>query len=267
MNCSEIIKILSDTAPEHFAEDWDNTGLLIETTREIKKVIIAVDATDYVIDKAVSENADLIITHHPLIFSGLKRLTINDNHIGRRVLKLANNNIGLYAMHTNFDVCQMNKAVCDKLQVKMTDLFEITDEWNGEKVGFGFNVSPEMMKINDIQKLAEFIKDKMELDAVRVFASTSEKQEIKQISIIPGSGKSFINELQDNTDSKIKVFITGDIDHHTGIDAAAKGYAVIDAGHYGIEKVFVEYMEKYISSKLANVEVLSVKDDAPFKTI
>ena len=103
MKCSEVIEILGKLAPESCACDWDNPGLLAgRSDKEVKKIYIALDATDQVVDAAIKAGADMLLTHHPLIFKAIKK--VNDqNFITRRLVKLIQADISYYAMHTNFE--------------------------------------------------------------------------------------------------------------------------------------------------------------------
>ena len=93
MKCKEIIKKIEEKYPVSFAEEWDNPGLLVgDPEKEVKKVFLALDVTDESLEEAVKTDADMIITHHPLIFSGIKKVT-EDNFIGRRIIGLIKNDI------------------------------------------------------------------------------------------------------------------------------------------------------------------------------
>ena len=103
MKCSEIIEALRELAPEEWACEWDNPGLIAgRTEKEIKRIFVALDATDHIVEEAVRVEADLLLTHHPLIFKAVKQVN-NQNFITRRLLRLIQADISYYAMHTNFD--------------------------------------------------------------------------------------------------------------------------------------------------------------------
>lgn len=122
----EIVKRLEKRFPKENAEGWDNVGLLVgESKAEVKKVQISLDATESVVDEAIRNNVDMIITHHPMIFSPLK--AINDRSIiGKKILKLVKNNIALYSMHTNLDSSKggLNEYICKKLGWEDSKLLE-----------------------------------------------------------------------------------------------------------------------------------------------
>jgi dinuclear metal center YbgI/SA1388 family protein len=104
MKCGELIKKLEETYPPHMAAAWDNSGLVVgDRDQEVKTVYVAVDATDQVIEAAKEKKADLILTHHPMLFSSVKKVN-TDDFTGRRIVKLLQNQMSCYAMHTNFDV-------------------------------------------------------------------------------------------------------------------------------------------------------------------
>jgi len=106
VKCGDIIEYMQELAPPNLAEDWDNVGLIVgDSKSEVKRVMLCLDATSKVIDEAVECNADMIISHHPLIFKGIKKLN-DDNIVGKRIIKLVRNNISLYSAHTNLDTCE-----------------------------------------------------------------------------------------------------------------------------------------------------------------
>ncbi len=131
MKCYDIIEKLESLSPTAFAEEWDNVGLLAgRRDKEVKTVYIALDATDDVIREAVRLGADLLLTHHPLIFRKLGRVN-TDDFIGRRVCELIRNDISYYAMHTNFDVMGMADAAADRLSLCDRQVLNVTHEGEG----------------------------------------------------------------------------------------------------------------------------------------
>ena len=104
------------------------------------------------------------------------------------------------------------------------------------------------------------VKDRFHLGAVKVFGDMDRM--VSRIAISPGSGKSMVKAA---LDKRADVLITGDIDHHTGIDAVAQGLAIIDAGHYGIEHIFIEDVKAYLEDRLEGVEVKAAPVCHPFQ--
>ena len=239
MKCSEIISILEEQSPEKFACDWDNVGLLVgDFEQEVQKIYIALDATEETIAEAVKEKADLLLTHHPMIFRGLKKVNSHD-FTGKRVIKLIENHISCYAMHTNFDVKGMAELAAQKMSLIDCQVLDITDL--GEQGPEGIGRVGDLPEEISLETCVRQVKEAFTVDMVKVFGDLSQK--VKRAAICPGSGKSVISCA---LNAKAQVLITGDIDHHEGIDAASQGLAIIDAGHYGIEKLFIlQYLEKY----------------------
>ena len=126
MKCSEIIKILETLSPRSMACDWDNPGLLAgRSGKEVKTIFLAVDATDSVIEQAEQAGADMILTHHPLIFKGYKSITGRD-YVERCILKAIKNDIVVYAAHTNLDNAPggVNFKIAEKIGLKNVRILE-----------------------------------------------------------------------------------------------------------------------------------------------
>lgn len=132
MKLHEVIYFLESLFPKKLAENWDNSGLQIgDLNSEIKKVLIVLDISDSVVKLAVDKKYDLILTHHPFIFNPIKSINTADN-IGKLIKELIKNNINLYTMHTNLDVCLtgVNYALAQKLEIKNYSLLSINNEKN-----------------------------------------------------------------------------------------------------------------------------------------
>ena len=260
MKLSEIIAQLEELAPARFALSWDNVGLLAgRSEREVNRAFVAVDATDEVVEDAIRAEADLLITHHPLIFRGIKRVA-EDDFIGRRIMKLIGNEISYYAMHTNFDVMGMADAAADELELSEREVLEVTweDDISKEGIGRVGLLTREMTLL----ECAELVKGVFHIDYVRLFGEPKEK--MRRAAISPGAGKS---EIDRAITAHADVLITGDIDHHAGIDAVAQGLSIIDAGHYGLEKIFVPYLKDVFRRQMPAVEVIAASERPPFLTV
>lgn len=257
MQCRELMEKLEALSPVSYAESWDNVGLLAgRYEKEIHKVMIALDATDEVVEEALQKGADLLLTHHPLIFSARKKIN-NGDFIGRRLVTLLKHDMCYYAMHTNFDVMGMADAAADKIALKDREVLDVTYEKDGLKEGIGrIGMLQEPLTL---KTCAKEVKRLFELESVKCFGDA--ERLIKRAAICPGSGKSVVERA---VLMGADVLITGDIDHHTGIDAAAMGLSVIDAGHYGLEKIFVPYMEAFLRKECLTLEIMRAAEKNPF---
>lgn len=260
MKCSEFIQILKQQADETYACSWDNVGLLVGSSeKEIHKIYIALDASDEAIAEAIAERADLLLTHHPLIFQGMKCITEQD-FIGRRVIALIRADISYYAMHTNFDVMGMADLASDRIHLNHRKPLEVTCVEDGSAYGIG-RVG-ELESEMELSECCTLIKSAFDLNHVKVFGNL--QSIVKRAAICPGAGKSNVAHA---LKAGAQVYITGDIDHHTGIDAAACGMAVIDAGHYGIEHIFISYMAEYIQKHAPELTVIRQDRVEPFQIV
>ncbi|MBQ3975535.1 MAG: Nif3-like dinuclear metal center hexameric protein [Lachnospiraceae bacterium] len=260
MKLEMLLDELEKFCPLGYAEKWDNCGLQAgRFDKEVKKVYIALDATGEVIEKAGEAGADLILTHHPLLFDGIKHVTDRD-FTGKRILEIIRKDMALYAMHTNFDVAAMADAAADMLSLRDQTILEVTGE--DEKGPHGIGKVGRAESPMTLFETAEAVKKAFRIPRVRFYGDPYAR--IRVIAILPGSGKSEIDlALRSGAD----VMITGDINHHAGIDAVEKGIAVIDAGHYGVEKLFVPYMADFLKERFPGLEIFLQEEKEYFTEV
>lgn len=260
MKVTELTSWLERKYPSDAAEDWDNVGLLVgDDTQEIHHVFLALDLTEQTLEEAECAKADMIVTHHPMIFSGIKKIN-NHSFTGKRILRLIKDGITYYAMHTNYDVLGMADLSADYLKLQDTEVLSVTEERNGVPQGFGrVGRLPKKMTL---EECALYVKESLKLNDVKVYGEL--KQTVECAAICTGSGKSMIQEA---VKSGAQVYITGDIDHHTGIDTVAMGLALIDAGHYGTEYIFMEAVKKEIKEAFPELEVSCAGVKCPYTVL
>lgn len=241
MKLKTVMNWLEELSPLQYAEEWDNVGLLLgDENQEIRHIMIGLDASDYVIKQAVEQDADLLLTHHPMIFHPLKQMN-TQSMVGRRLWNLATHRISYYAMHTNFDIKgSMADLAAQRLGMMKTEPLEVTCvESDGHTEGIGrVGWIPEQMSV---EELAQLTKQEFDLKNVIVYGDVLKR--VDRIAICPGSGKSEIGRAIEEGAS---VLITGDIGHHEGLDAVDMGLVIIDATHYGLEHIFINYMAEYL---------------------
>lgn len=260
MQCKEIMQVIEAAYPRSAALDFDNVGLLAgRAGKEVNRVYLALDATDAVIDRAIEAGADMLITHHPLIFSPMKRVT-DEDFIGRRVVKLIQNDIAYYAMHTNYDVLGMATLSEKILGIKNSQVLDVTmcEDGNEEGIGRVGNLEKPMT----LEECCVYIKHKLKLGSLKVFGDMNGT--VSRLAVSPGSGKSAVAPaIAKGAD----VLVTGDIGHHDGLDAVEQGLAVIDAGHYGTEYIFIDDMKHFLEDKLPVLDVMTTPIIHPFQVI
>ena len=250
MRCEDITSIIEETYPLTAALSFDHVGLQVgRKDKDVKKIYIALDATSKVINHAVEFGADMIITHHPLIFSPLATVTDND-FIGRRVVKMIQNDISYYAMHTNYDVVRMADMAAEIFELEDARVLETTISESENNIEMGIGKIGTLKEELTLEKCALMVKERLGLDGVKI--SGDKDSIIKTFAICPGSGKDTIDvAIEKGAD----VLVAGDMGHHSAIDALERGLSIIDAGHYGTEYIFMEDMKRFLEKKFPDIEL------------
>lgn len=265
MLCRELIEKLEKLAPRELACDWDNPGFLAgRGDKEVKKVLVALDATDRVVEQAVKEKVDFLLTHHPLLFRPLKQVN-DENFISRRIVRLLQADISYFAMHTNFDAAPgcMADLAADRLGICHGEPLEVTGEVHGEAIGIG--KAGILETAVPLEQFADQVKTAFDLPFLLMYGRDAVKEPVSRVAVSPGSGGSMIRYA---LEKKVQVLVTGDIGHHDAIDAAALGMAILDAGHYGLEHIFIPFMADYIRRASGDrIEVLQAEPDFPARVI
>lgn len=260
VKCVDIINIMEELAPIKLAEAWDNPGLLAGNPEaEVKKILVALDATEEVINEAITIGADIIVTHHPVLFSAIKSVT-TQNPIGIKLYKLIQNNIGVYSAHTNLDVAfgGTNDVLAEMAGLENIKVLSptFTDE-NGKCFGIG--------RIGEVNKttfleFSERLKHKLDLDCLRVVGDLNKI--IKTVGLCTGSGFEYMEEAYS---LGADVYITADLRFHEAQKALDMGMCIIDATHYASENIIVpvicRHLNKRISEKNMSAEVFESKVD------
>ncbi|MCI8515236.1 MAG: Nif3-like dinuclear metal center hexameric protein [Lachnospiraceae bacterium] len=248
MKCGEIIHILEELAPTRYACAWDNVGLLLgRRDKEVRKLYLALDVTDEVLDEVIAGSYDMLVTHHPLLFRPISRIN-DDDYLGRWMLRLLSRDISCYALHTNFDVAPgcMGDLAAGRLGLRIQGPLEVTASDGGSTEGVG-RIGSLAEEIT-VKELCGRVKEAFDLPYVTLY-SAQEDRLAKRIAISPGSGKGMIKLAET---AECDVLISGDFGHHDGIDAVASGISVINAGHYGLEHIFTDFLESYLKEKLGD---------------
>ena len=233
-----ILDALEEFAPCSIKEEWDNVGLMVGSlSSKIKRVIVALDCTNSVINEAVNTGADLIITHHPLIFHGLNSIEYDENS-GNNLKTLVKNDINVISMHTNLDKAKggVNDVLCSKLElVKVQNLTD--DELSLGRIG-------ELETPLTLKKFAGYVKEKLNAPYIK-YTGCDEKL-ISKVAVTSGSGSEFYNEaIKKGAD----VFVTSEVKHNIAIEVMDKDFAVIDAGHFETENVIAEKIKEFLKDK------------------
>lgn len=250
---NNISNLLEEKFPLELAESWDNVGLLLgNKENEVDKILICLDITDNVVNKAIEEGVNLIISHHPLIFSSLKKI-LKDELIGNRILKLIKNNISVYSLHTNLDSSEkgLNEYILNKI-------FLIGNIYYEKLEAIRYINLERDYSLEEIVRLA---KDNLSLNNIRLVKANDKK--IRKVAITTGDGNSFVYSMI----NKVDLFITGDLKHHVSLDAKEMGLNLIDLTHFGSEKLCVDLIEEVLKKEFNDIKILKFNDSEVFNIL
>ena len=246
LTVDEIIKFLETRFPRYLAYEWDNVGLQIgQASCRVKRVMVALEATTPVINEAIEKKVDLIITHHPFIFSPLKAIDFATPQ-GKNIEKAIKNEIAIYAMHTNYDIAPggMNDVLAEKIGLQDVKPFAMIDDIHGlGRIG----ELEQAMNIDSLSDIVRFEKLKDEIDEVRTVETVGSGC-IKKVAVIGGSGGKYIHEAKA---VGADILITGDVTYHTAVEAKEMGLNLIDIGHYA-EVVMEEEVAILLNGQFSN---------------
>ena len=251
---SQLMNIIEELAPLEVAEDWDNVGLLTgRRNSSIRRVLITLDVLDQVIDEAIASGADAIISHHPLIFTPIKRIT-DGNPLENRLLRLIENKICLYTAHTNMDAAQggLNDMLFDVLD--LTERKYICESKPGVFAGRA-GMIPKPIKLTEF---AKFVQGKLNLPTATYCGNGNII--VHKIGLAAGSTADS-NFFWAARDAGCDVFVTSDIKYHAAQTAADIGISLVDATHYGSEAIFVQGLKNYLEKHLPQIEFIASKID------
>lgn len=248
---TEIFQVMDQWAPFETQMDFDNAGFLVgRGEQEVRKMLVSLDITEEVVDEAAQWGADLIVSHHPVIFQPVKRMT-DETATGRILLKLAENRIAAICAHTNLDAAQGGVNVCLAQALELTGLEQLhqdgTDR-NGQPYGIGRvgNCHKAGMHAGEY---AAFVKEKLRAAGVR-FADSG-----KPVCRVAVGGGSCASMLEDALAAGCDTFVTADVKYNQFLDAKALGITLMDAGHYATENVICPKIVQYLSLKFPGIPV------------
>ena len=231
-----IFDYLNLKYPVETAREFDNPGLLVgDGNAVLKKAVVSLDCDINTVEFAKKIGANLIVTHHPVIFNGLKNVLS-----GSVVYELVKNNISVISMHTNLDIAAGGVSEHLFKVLRLTNIVPFTAH-------DGFVIRSADCSITDGEDLAVHIKSMLG-GAVRYVNSG---KPIKRVLVCSGSGGDF---LQDVIDGGFDALIAGDIKHNVFIAAINAGVSVFDAGHYQSENIIVEPLCRELSSAFRGIE-------------
>ena len=263
LKAEDIYNFLNNWSPLNIQDPQDNSGLQIgDLSIKVKGILLCIDVTQKAIDFAKNHNLNLIISHHPLIFHPLKRISSED-FIGNLILQLVKSDITLLSWHTPLDKVEdgVSEAILNKIGFKGNDFIVKTEQINNRIFGIGRVVYLE--KSIKLQELANKIKEAFNS---WVMVVGEEDTQIESFAVCGGSGSFLINELQK---LKINTFITSDVKYHLAKECEALGFNLILIDHAVGESAVLEVLEKKLSEflKNKNIAIKTYFEKSPYKIL
>ncbi len=236
--------IIEEIAPSELAEEWDNIGLQIGAPGdELKGVMVALDATPEVVGSAAERGFNLLVTHHPLFFSGVKSIDTNAG-MGKTVKAAILGGVTIFSAHTNLDSARggINDMLAEMIGLKNTEPLMPADS---DKTA-GLGRVGELEKTMRLDEVAQKLRERLNTPSLRMAGNMEDK--IKRVALCSGSGGSMIDEAARH---RADLFITGDIKYHDARQAEETGMSLIDAGHFATERIVVEQLSHLLKKRLS----------------
>ena len=239
----EIEQSLYDWAPRHLAEDWDNVGLLVGSgAREVRRVLIALDVTEWVAQEAIERGADLIVAHHPLMNCTWHKVqnVLDNNAQGRLIQTLIKHDISAICMHTNLDAADggVNDVLAKALGLEGLSML------NEEKIGRVGTLKRE-------KRLEEFLPDVVQYLGCQGLRYRDGGKPVHKVAVGGGACAEYIPQV---IALGCDTFVTADVKYHDFLDA--NGLNLIDAGHFETENPVCTAVQAYLADKFPSLETV-----------
>lgn len=256
MKLGRLVSYLEEIAPLPIQENYDNSGLILgNEDTDISKVLVCLDADDKALDCAIEQYCQLVLSHHPIIFSGIKSFSKGSLE-GDIIIKAIKNDLSLYGFHTNFDSAMggLTDLLCDRLGVKNTKILLKSGDGSYGAGRYG-DIDPISGEV-----FIRTIKSRLSIDVLRFVGEIPET--VSKVAVYNGSYDDGI--LEELADLRPVVLVTGDLKYHAAQELKHREIFTVDAGHYGTEKIFVEEISKLIETRFPELKVIRYEGEDVF---
>jgi dinuclear metal center YbgI/SA1388 family protein len=250
MKIRDLTNHLESIAPLRFQESYDNAGLIVgDPNSEIKGIMVSLDATEAVIQDAIDQGCNILVSHHPIVFRGIKQFD-QRNYVHRAVIMAIKNDIALYAIHTNLDnVLQrgVNQKIAQRLGMQDLSVLRPNIAHHSEdKHDVGSGIIGTWTGSPDPMDALKEIKVAMNAGVVRY--TTLLDQPVQKVAICGGAGSFLLNHA---IMAECDLFITADYKYHEFFDADNR-ILIADIGHYESEFFTIELLGEIVTDKFPN---------------
>ena len=252
----DILKFLETVAPPYMKETWDNVGLLCGSAKQpVTKILVALDPFESVCREAETEGADLLVTHHPLIFQAPKSIT-DDDGVGRAILQLIRGGISAINAHTNLDCAP--GGVNDVLAVTLgLDDISVINPSGADKEGRPWGLLRQgTVTEQPLEEFLDHVKTALRCGGLR-FVSGG-----KPVHRVAVGGGSCAGALREVADLGCDTFVTADVKYNQFWDAAELGVNLIDAGHFPTENPVCAVLAEKLRAAFPEISVILSKNHA-----
>jgi dinuclear metal center YbgI/SA1388 family protein len=262
----DIISLIEHYAPPDLMEEWDNSGLQVGAVdTRVRRVAAALDPTFETVNTAVKEHADLLITHHPLIFPHIQSIEINTG-AGRVLAHAIKNSLSLYCAHTTFDhaVAGTNTALAETLD--LVSIRPLIFSHDDASRGDGIVIWGELKNTMALDEFAFYVKGKLGAPSATWVGEHASK--VTCVAVCGGSGGDYIHTAKEHG---AQVFVTGEVSYHRVLLAKDIGIGLVLAGHLFTEKPVVSLLTRLISAesveKKWDIDVFGIEPQNPFSFV
>lgn len=256
MKLEQITSFLEEAAPLSIQESYDNSGLIMgDPNSDVSGVLVCLDVDEKAINYAIEHDCQMVLSHHPVIFSGIKTFTGSTSE-GDIIIRAIKNDLALYGYHTNFDSAKggLSELLCERLGIKKTKILIESGHCNCGAGRYG-DIEPATGEM-----FIKSLKSRLSIDKVRCVGEVPET--ISRVAVYNGAYDSDILEKLESL--RPIILITGDLKYHAAQELMHKGIFTIDAGHYGTEKLFVEGVSKLLEAHFPELKVVSYESKDVF---
>ncbi|VAX38448.1 hypothetical protein MNBD_PLANCTO02-1367 [hydrothermal vent metagenome] len=251
---ANLLTFLESFAPLHLSEEWDNTGLLIGDRfcmQEISSIMTCLTLTPDVAEEAVSQNANLIITHHPILFRPVQRLT-SETSEGSMILQLIKAGIAIYSPHTSYDSAQegINQQIAESIALTNIGILRPAESISTEEeTPCGTGRFGDLKEPQTLSALNEQIKQVLQIDSLQFVGQLDTS--ITRIGIACGAAAEL---MHDALNHNCQALLTGEARFHASLEARTLGIALVIAGHYATERPAMERLAKRLQVEFSSLK-------------
>ncbi len=251
MKIKEIYHYINEIAPFDQALDYDNCGILLgDPDKEVKKCLICLDVTETVLKEAVQIGAQLIVSHHPVIFHPVKQIL--DSSLLSRLIR---QNIVVLSAHTNLDMAErgVNYQLALKCGLMPETLRKIPDDTAKQADGFGLaGRLPQPMMPSEF---VAFIKQSLGIQRIKY---TDGKKEIRTVAISCGAGGFLMDTV---IQSGVDALVTAELKHHELLEAVSAGLTAVDAGHFETEQIIKAPLRQMLADRFKEIDFFCAEEE------